>query len=83
MAVKIVHEFKFNVGEIVQIKGSNQRFLIGNLFTETCSAGTQILYSGIILMKRDRISFKDEPPEYVAMADKPLSLNETFLEKCQ
>ncbi len=43
-------KFKFAIGEIVAIMGAVERFLISEIYTVTCSAGTQIFYKGFFLM---------------------------------
>ena len=45
-------EHKFKIGQIVTIKGVEQRFLIQEISTITCSAGTQTLYHGVVIVKR-------------------------------
>lgn len=74
------HEFK--IGETVKIKGVQQVFLISEIITVTCSAGTQTLYDGFVLMpKYDSyadVKEKKDPEYYM---DKKDRFNEVLLEK--
>ena len=72
--MKIQARTKFDIGDTVQVKGTESRFLIGEIRTITCTAGTQVLYEGITLMKG--FSYKNGGYE----AEKIFAINEVMLE---
>lgn len=80
--MKLTFESKFNVGDIVRLKGTiNQKFVINNVISETCPGGTQILYAGVICMPNHQVYRRsDEPMDFTALADKPININENLLE---
>lgn len=73
MEIRVVPNFR--IGEIVNFKGASDRFLIGEIHTVTCTAGTQVLYDGIIINNVEHFSKK---PRWVA--NKGMKVNEVLLE---
>lgn len=81
---------KFEIGDIKKLKGSTQqKMLIHEIITTTCSGGTQIFYAGALLIKKDNYGltargwqgsgFEKEPPEEWTL-DKEIKVEEILLE---
>jgi len=81
--MRITIESKFEIGEIVSVKGAEQRLLINNIVSETCCGGTQILYKGIMLCPDPRhgANFLREGEKEKYFMDKDILINEMMLEK--
>ena len=81
---------KFEIGDIKKVKGStNQKFLVVEIFTITCSCGTQILYHGTIYTKKDTYGLTakawqgtgyEKEPQEEWTAEKSIKINEIELE---
>lgn len=68
---------KFNIGTIVQIRGTTSRFSIGKIFVEVCPGGVQIIYKGLTLAPKPYSLSKD----LGYTAEKEFVINEVFLEE--
>ncbi len=89
MEIKV--QSKFEIGEIAKIKGSTcERIVISEIKTNTCPAGTQVCYVGIILVKKDadypaslsawKNEAKEPEPQWTS-GKEALTISETLLEK--
>ena len=74
--MKLKADSKFEIGDILQVKGATTRLVVNNVMAEVCSGGTQILYRGLLLAKTANFG-----KGYVA--EKGMSINESVLEKAK
>jgi len=74
---------KFELGQIVRIKGADgHKLLIGKIMVERCPGGVQILYHGILLLKKpEGLALKDD--RCVWYAEREQGFNEILLESTE
>lgn len=78
--MKIEAESKFEIGEIVSVKGSELRLLIQEIMVQKCYGGLQINYVGFP-MYIDKYSLREDRKPMVLPKEGLATLCESVLEK--
>lgn len=79
--MKISANSKFEIGQVVVIKGSKTRFLILDIMVQRCYGGTQVNYMGYPLYPGDRYSLSRESGHVALPKEGHVIMCETALEK--